>query len=107
MHLRFNRIIGFEVASENSASNVDFEAILGSSLSTRERSLLNSTSSVLGPLFEYESSTDKTISMEDNMSNQNDIQVSIAPNLGTQSLTQSTFNRIYEGITSFFGRFDP
>ena len=41
------------------------------------------------------------------MFNQNEIQVSIAPNTGTQSPTQSTSNRIYEGITNFFGRFDP
>ena len=41
------------------------------------------------------------------MSNQNEIQVSIAPNSGTQSPTQSTSNRIYEEITNFFGRFDP
>ena len=64
---------------------------------------MNSTSSVLGPLFEYKSSTDETLSVE----NQNDIHVSIAPNSRTQSPTQSTSNKIYEGITNFFGRFDP
>ena len=62
---------------------------------------------MLGPLFEYESSTDETMSMEDNMANQGEIQVSIAQNTGTQSPTQSTSNRIYEGISNFFGRFDP
>ena len=41
------------------------------------------------------------------MANQSEIQVSIAQNTGTQSPTQSTSNRIYEGITDFFGRFDP
>ena len=81
---------------------------MGSSLLTsREKSSLNSTSSMLGPLFEYELSTNQTMSMEDNMSNQNEIQVSIAQNTGTQSPTQSTSSRIYEGITNFFGRFDP
>lgn len=107
MHLRSRRTLGSEVAPEDSASNVDLEAILGSSLTARERSCLNSTSSVLGPLFEYKSSTDETMSMEDNRPNQNEIQVSIAPNTGTQSPMQSTSNRIYEGITNFFGRFDP
>ena len=42
--------------------------------------------------------------MEDNMSNQNEIQVTIAQNTGTQSPTQSTS---YEGFTNLFGRFDP
>ena len=107
MHLRSGRTLGPEVAPEDSASNVDLEAILGSSLIGRERSSLNSTSSVLGPLFEYESSTDETTSMEDNMANQGEIQVSIAQNTGTQSPTQSTSSRIYEGISNFFGRFDP
>ena len=107
MHLRSKRILGPKIVPEDSVSNIDLEAILGSSLTTRERSSLNSTSSMLGPLFEYESSIDETLSMEDNMSNQNEIQVSIAPNSGTQSPTQSTSNRIYEGITNFFGRFDP
>ena len=107
MHLRSGRTLGPEIIPEDSASNVDLEAILGSSLVGREKSSLNSTSSVLGPLFEDTSSTDDTMSMEDNMSNQNDIQVFIAQNTGTQSPTQSTSNRIYEGITNFFGRFDP
>ena len=107
MHLRFGRTLGPEIVPEDNASNVDLEAILGSSLTARGRSPLNSTSSVLGPLFEYESSTDETMSMEDNMSNQNEIQISIAANSGTQSPTQSTSNRMYEGITNFFGRFDP
>ena len=62
---------------------------------------------MLGPLFEYETSTNDTMSMEDNMANQSEIQVSIAQNIGTQSPTQSTSSRIYEGITNFFGRFDP
>ena len=110
MHLRSGCILGLEIALEDSVSNIDLEVILGSSLGSsltaRERSSLNNTSSVLGPLFEYESSTDETMSMEDNMTNQNDIQVSIAPNSGTQSPTQSTSNRIYEGITNLFGRFD-
>ena len=53
------------------------------SLAARERYLLNSTSFVLGLLFEYESSTDETLSMEDKIPNQNEIQVSIAPNSGT------------------------
>ena len=65
MHLRFGHILGSEVAREDSVSNVDLEAILGPSLSARERFSLNSTSSVVGPLFEYESSTDKALSMED------------------------------------------
>ena len=107
MHLRFGRTLGPEIAPEDSVSNVDLEAILGSSLIGRERSSLNSTSSVLGPLFEYESSTDETMSMEDNMANQGEIQVSIAQNTGTQSPTQSTSSRIYEGILNFFGMFDP
>ena len=107
MHLRSGRTLGPEIAPEDSASNVDLEAILGSSLIGRERSSLNSTSSVLGPLFEYESSTDETMSMEDNMANQGEIQVSIAQNTGTQSPTPSTSSRIYEGISNFFGRFDP
>ena len=47
------------------------------------------------------------MSMENNMSYKNEIQVSIAQNIGTQSPTQSTSSRIYEGITNFFGRFDP
>ena len=76
-------------------------------MTARERSSLNSTSSVLGPLFEYESSTYKTLSMEDNVPNHNEIQVFIAPNARTQSPTQSTSNRIYEGIANLFGRFDP
>ena len=59
MHLRSGHILGSEVAPEDSASNVDLEAILGPSLSARERSSLNSTSSVLGPLFKYESPTAK------------------------------------------------
>ena len=101
MHLRSRRTSG------DSASNVDLEAILGSSLIARERSSLNSTSSVLGPLFEDTSSTDDTMSMEDNTANPREIQVSIAQNTGTQSPTQSTSNRIYEGISNFFGRFDP
>ena len=33
--------------------------------------------------------------------------MSIAQNTGTQSPTQSTSSRIYEGISNFFGRFDP
>ena len=103
MHLRSGRTLGPEIAPEDSASNVDLEAILGSSLIGRERSSLNSTSSVLGPLFEYESSTDETMSMEDNMANQREIQVSIAQNTGTQSPTPSTSSRIYEGISNFFG----
>ena len=41
------------------------------------------------------------------MANQGEIQVSIAQNTGTQSPIQSTSSRIYEGITNFFGRFDP
>ena len=41
------------------------------------------------------------------MANPSEIQVSIAQNTGTQSPTQSTSNRIYEGIMNFFGRFDP
>ena len=45
--------------------------------------------------------------MESNSQNQNNIQVSIAPDLGTESPTQLIFNRIYEEITNFFGRFDP
>ena len=69
MHLRSKRTLGPEIVPEDSASNVDLEAILGSSLIARERSSLNSTSSVLGPLFEYKTSTDDTMSMEDNMSN--------------------------------------
>ena len=105
--LQTDQILGPKIVLEDSASNVDLEAILGSSLTTREKSSLNSTSSVLRPLFEYESSTNETMSMEGNMSNQNEIQVSIAPNIGTQSLTLSTSNRIYEGISNFFGRFDP
>ena len=84
---RSDHILGSEVASEDSASNVDLEAILVLSLSARERSSLNSTSFVLGPLLEYESSIDETLSMEDNVPNQNDIHVSIAPSLGTQSPT--------------------
>ena len=107
MHLRSGRTLGPEVVLEDSASNVDLEAILGSSRTARGKSSLNSTSSVLGPLFEYESSTDETMSMEDNTANQSEIQVSIAQNTGTQSPTQSTSNRIYEGISNFFGRFDP
>ena len=107
MHLRSGRTLGAEITPEDSASNVDLEAILGSSLIARGKSSLNSTSSMLGPLFEYESSTDETLSMEDNMANQGEIQVSIAQNTGTQSPTQSTSNRIYEGITNFFGSFDP
>ena len=105
MHLRSGCTIGPEIVPKDSISNANLEDILGSSLIARERSSLNSTSSVLGPLFEYEMSTDDTMSMEDNM--QNEIQVSIAQNTGTQSPTQSTSNRIYEGITNFFGRFDP
>ena len=85
MYLRSRRTIGPEVLPEVSASNVDLEAILGSSLIARERSSLNSTSSVLGLLFEYKSSTDETVSMEGNMANQGEIQVSIAQNTGTQS----------------------
>ena len=96
MYLRSRRTIGLEVVPEDSISNVDLEATLGSSLIARERSSLNSTSSMLGPLFEYEMSTNDTMSMEDNMPNQNEIQVSIAQNIGTQSLTQSTSSRIYE-----------
>ena len=72
MHLRSGHILGLEIAPDDSAFNIDLEAILGSSLTARKRTLLNSTSSVLGPLFEYESSTDKTLSMEVNMSNQNE-----------------------------------
>ena len=45
--------------------------------------------------------------MEENLDNPSEIQVSIAQNTGTQSPTHSTSNRIYEGITNFFGRFDP
>ena len=45
--------------------------------------------------------------MEDNTANPREIQVSIAQNTGTQSPTQSTSSRIYEGISNFFGRFDP
>ena len=107
MHLRSGRTLGPEIIPEDSASNVDLEAILGSSLVGREKSSLNSTSSVLGPLFEDTSSTDDTMSMEDNMANQGEIQVSIAQNTGTQSPTQSTSSRIYKGISNFFGRFDP
>ena len=107
MHLRSGRTLGPEVVPEDSASNVDLEAILGSSLIARERSSLNITSSVLGPLFEDTSSIDNTMSMEDNTANPREIQVSIAQNTGTQSPTQSTSSRIYEGITNFFGRFDP
>ena len=107
MYLRSIRTIGPEVVPKDSTSNVDLEAILGSSLIARERSSLNSTSYVLGPLFEYETSTDDTMSMEDNVPNQNEIQVSITQNTGTQSPTQSTSNRIYEGIANLFGRFDP
>ena len=107
MHLRSGHILGCEVALEDSASNIDLEAVLCSSLFARERSSLNSTLSILGPLFKYESSIDKTLSMEDNVPNQNDIQVSIAPSSRTQSPIHSTSNRIYEGITNFFGRFDP
>ena len=80
---------------------------MGSSLIGRENSSLNSTSFVLGPLFEDTSSTDDTMSMEDNTANPREIQVSIAQNTGTQSPTQSTSSRIYEGISNFFGRFDP
>ena len=69
MHLRSDRILGPEVAPEDSVSNVDLEAILGSSRTARERSSLDNISFVLGPLFEHESSTDETLSMEDNMSN--------------------------------------
>ena len=87
MYLRSGCIIGPEVVPKDSALNVDLEAILGSSLIARERCSLNNISSVLGPLFEYEASTDDIISMEDNMSNQNEIQVSIAPNTRTQSPT--------------------
>ena len=105
MHLRSGRTLGPEVVPEDSILNVDLEAILGSSLIARGRSFLNSTSSVLRPLFD--SSMDDTMSMEDNMANQSGIQVSIAQNTGTQSSTQSTSSRIYEGITNFFGRFDP
>ena len=106
MHLRPKRILGSEVTSKDSASNINLEANLGplSIDSLRENSSLNSTSSILGPFFEYESSTNETMSMDANMSNQNEIQVSIAPNSGTQFPTQSTSNRIYEGITNFFGR---
>ena len=107
MQLRSRCILGPKIIPEDSTSNVDLEAILGSSLTTRERSSLNSTSYVIGPLFEYESSTNETLSMEDNMLNQNNIHVSIAPNSGTQSPTQLTSNKIYERITNFFGRFDP
>ena len=107
MRLRSGRTLGPKVAPEDSASNVDLEAILGSSLIGREKSSLNSTSSVLGPLFEDTSSTDDTMSMEDNTTNPREIQVSIAQNTGTQSPTQSTSSRIYEGISNFFGRFDP
>ena len=52
MHLRSRCTLGPEVVPEDSASNVDLEAILGSSLIAREKSSLNSTSSVLGLLFE-------------------------------------------------------
>ena len=107
MYLRSRHTLGPKVVPEDSVSNVDLEVILDSSLITREKSSLNSTSSVLGPLFEYETSTDDTMSMEDNMANPSEIQVSIAQNTGTQSPTQSTSSRIYEGITNFFGRFDP
>ena len=47
------------------------------------------------------------MSMEDTTANPREIQVSIAQNTGTQSPTQSTSSRIYEGISNFFGRFDP
>ena len=107
MHLRSGRTLGPKVVPEDSILNVDLEAILGLSLIARERSSLNSTSSELGPLFEDTSSTDDTMSMEDNMANQSEIQVSIAQNTGTQSPTQSNSSRLYEGITNFFGRFDP
>ena len=85
MHLRSGRTLGPDVVPEDSAWNVDLEAILGSSLITREKSSLNSTSSVLGLLFEDTSSTDDPMSMEDNTANPREIQVSIAQNTGTQS----------------------
>ena len=71
MRLKFGCILGSEVAPEDSASNVDLEAILSPSLFARERSSLNTTSSILGPLFKNESSTNETLSMEDNTQNQN------------------------------------
>ena len=69
MYLRSGHTIGSEIVPKDRASNVDLEAILGSSLIARERSSRNSTSSMLGPLFEYETSIDDTMSMEDNMPN--------------------------------------
>ena len=78
MYLRCGCTLGPEVVPEVSISNVDLEAILGSSLIARERSSLTSSSSMLGPLFEDTSSTNDTMSMEDNMANQSEIQVSIA-----------------------------
>ena len=88
MHLRSGRILGFEVAPKDSTLNVDLEAILGPSIkSLRERSSLNNTSFVLGSYFDYDSSTDDTLSMESNPQNPNDTQVSIAPDSGTQSPT--------------------
>ena len=85
MYLRSRRTLGPEVVPEDSVSNVDLEAILGSSLIARERCSLNSTSSVPRPLFEDASSTNDTMSMEDNMANLSEIQVSITQNTGTQS----------------------
>ena len=67
MHLRSKRILGFEVDPEDSASNINQEAILGPSIeSLREKTSLNGTSSILGPYFQYDSSTDETLSMESN-----------------------------------------
>ena len=38
---------------------------------------------------------------------QNNVQVSVALDSGALSPMESTSNRIYKGITNFFGRFDP
>ena len=45
--------------------------------------------------------------MECNSQNCNDTQVSITLDSRTQSPMRSTSKRLYEGITNFFGRFDP
>ena len=108
MHLGFGRILGYEVDPKDSASNVNLEAVLGPSIeSLSKKSSLNSTFFVLWPYFEYNSSINESLSMERNSQNQIDTHISIAPNSRTQSLMQSTSNRIYKGIINFFGRFDP
>lgn len=107
VHLRFGNILGTNVGPSKGASNNKLSSYLPSFASIRSGVSIVSSSSVLGPRQEDNSSSNDSMSLDYNMDNTPKIRVSIAPNSTSvegQLPTPSTTNRIYTGFSNIIGR---